>query len=428
MKLVVFAHTPPPHHGQSRMVKIMLDGLERLRTSQPGVSGGNAACGGGDPGAEGQAQAQEAPSIECFHVNARVSDDLEDVGSMRWKKLWLLAGHLRRAIALRFRHGIRAVYYIPTPPKKSSLLRDWIAMACLRPFFPQVIFHWHAVGLGEWLETKVPPWQRWLSHRLIDRASVSIALSKFSQPDSQLFRPVRSVVVTNGIPDPCPDYTARVEPVRKGRLDERRRLLAGGNPLAPVGAEADVAEARIVFLAHCTADKGLFDTIEGVRLAREVLQKRGVSLNMKLAVVGSFADAGERAAYEKLVSNPAIGGFVRYAGFVTEEEKQKILGEADVFCFPTYFPNEGQPANLIEAMAFGLPSVVTRWRAIPEFLPDNYPGLIEPRQPAEVARALIEMLTYDGSVFRPIFLRHFTLDRHLMNLARAVAMAETPAA
>jgi hypothetical protein len=27
MKLLVFAHTPPPHHGQSYMVKLMLDGF-----------------------------------------------------------------------------------------------------------------------------------------------------------------------------------------------------------------------------------------------------------------------------------------------------------------------------------------------------------------------------------------------------------------
>ncbi len=27
MKLLVFAHTPPPHHGQSYMVQLMLEGF-----------------------------------------------------------------------------------------------------------------------------------------------------------------------------------------------------------------------------------------------------------------------------------------------------------------------------------------------------------------------------------------------------------------
>ena len=38
------------------------------------------------------------------------------------------------------------------------------------------------------------------------------------------------------------------------------------------------------------------------------------------------------------------------------------LRDADLFCFPTFYQNENQPVNLIEAMAFGLPVVTTRWR------------------------------------------------------------------
>jgi hypothetical protein len=35
MKLLLFAHVPPPHHGQSYMVKLILDGIggdQRKRT------------------------------------------------------------------------------------------------------------------------------------------------------------------------------------------------------------------------------------------------------------------------------------------------------------------------------------------------------------------------------------------------------------
>ena len=38
MKLLVFAHTPPPHHGQSYMVQLMLDGFggdARRRNDDP---------------------------------------------------------------------------------------------------------------------------------------------------------------------------------------------------------------------------------------------------------------------------------------------------------------------------------------------------------------------------------------------------------
>lgn len=57
MKLLVFAHTPPPHHGQSYMVQLMLEGLGGDRRKQGRSSPPN-------PGAE--------RGIECYHVNARV--------------------------------------------------------------------------------------------------------------------------------------------------------------------------------------------------------------------------------------------------------------------------------------------------------------------------------------------------------------------
>src|SRR5882757_9455216 len=59
MKLLVFAHTPP-HHGQSYMVKLMLEGF------------------GGDRRRQKQKRSS-AFDIECYHVNARFSKSLEDV-------------------------------------------------------------------------------------------------------------------------------------------------------------------------------------------------------------------------------------------------------------------------------------------------------------------------------------------------------------
>src|SRR5882757_8260343 len=51
MKLLVFAHTPPPHHGQSYMVQLMLAGF------------------GGD--ARRKKGAAASPyGVECYHVNA----------------------------------------------------------------------------------------------------------------------------------------------------------------------------------------------------------------------------------------------------------------------------------------------------------------------------------------------------------------------
>src|SRR5688572_9940317 len=104
MKLLVFAHVPPPHHGQSYMVKLMLDGF------------------GGD--ARRRKTSQTGSGIECYHVNARFSDTLEDIGTFRFGKFLLLLRYCLSAIGCRFRYGIKAFYYVPAPGKRAALIRD----------------------------------------------------------------------------------------------------------------------------------------------------------------------------------------------------------------------------------------------------------------------------------------------------------------
>ena len=82
--------------------------------------------------------------------------------------------------------------------------------------------------------------------------------------------------------------------------------------------------------------------------------------------------------------------------------------------------------NLIEALAFGLPILTTRWRSLPELFPENYPGLVNIRSPEQLAERLLALVTVEtGEGFRDIFLRSFTLERHLANLAEAFTQAES---
>jgi len=76
--------------------------------------------------------------------------------------------------------------------------------------------------------------------------------------------------------------------------------------------------------------------------------------------------------------------------------------------FPTYYPSEGHPVSLLEAMAYGLPIVTTRWRAVPELFPEDYPGLVDPRAPEQVAAALQTFMGEAGGwFFRQTFLENF---------------------
>jgi len=413
MKLLVFAHTPPPHHGQSYMVQLMVTGF------------------GGDRRKRGK-QSPAPPGgpfgIECYHVNARLSQKLEDIGDLRLGKFVLLMGYCLQAIWCRFRYGVQNLYYIPAPGKRSALYRDWMVMLVCRPFFKRVILHWHAAGLAKWLEMVVTMRSRALTYRLMKQVDLSIVLSKYNRADAEKIFSRKIRVVSNGIPDPCPGFEQEVLPRRKARFAARRKLVSGdtltAEDLQAAGNEPQLI--RVLYLAHCTRQKGLFDTLEAVSLANQRLRQRQAPISLRLLITGGFVNEGERAEFDQKLAEPGMAEAVQYLGFVSGNQKSQLLREADVFCFPTYYENENQPVNLIEAMAFGLPILTTRWRSLPEMFPTDYPGLVNVRSPGQLADRLLVLTTVEtGEQFREIFLHGYTLERHLAGLAEAFAQVES---
>jgi glycosyltransferase involved in cell wall biosynthesis len=125
------------------------------------------------------------------------------------------------------------------------------------------------------------------------------------------------------------------------------------------------------------------------------------------------------------LQNPEYAEAVDCLGFVSGRQKENALREADLFCFPTQYTAENQPVTLIEAMAFGLPIVTTRWRSIPEMLPPGYPGLVPDQSPEPIAAALLALTMLEGGEqLREYYLGRFTLERYLNNLAGAIRGVE----
>jgi glycosyltransferase involved in cell wall biosynthesis len=405
MKVLVFAHVPPPHHGQSYMVQLMLNGF-----------------GGDQRNARRGHQPVNPFNIACYHVNARVSKTLEDIGDFRLGKFILLLGFCLQAIWCRFRYGVDSFYYVPAPGKRSALYRDWLVMFICRPFFKHVILHWHAAGLGKWLETVVRIRTRATTYNLMKKVDLSIVLSKYNQADAEKLFPQKARIVSNGITDPFPQFERDVLPRRQARCAARVRLLAGQSlsaaDLARIGDTPQVF--RILYLAHCMREKGLFDAIAGVRLAGQKLAATNSPITLHFTIAGNFITAEEHAEFEAIMKEPGTADLIDYVGFVSGDQKKQLLRESDLLCFPTFYQNENQPVNLIEAMAYGLPIITTRWRSLPEIFPADYPGLVAIRSPEQIAEAVLHLLTSEtGERLRQIFVQNFTLESYLSDMAAA---------
>ena len=421
-KLLIFAHIPPPHHGQSYMVQLVLEGL------------------GGD--ARRSAASTGERSLVCYHVNCRVSRDLEDIGSFRWLKLPLLIRYVAEAIWCRWRYGAMDFFCVPASPNRSAIYRDWIAMLLARLFFRARIYYWQAAGLAEWMETQAWGMERWLTRRLLGGPDLSIVPTASGRADAEALGSRRIEIVSNFIPDPCPEFNQQVLPQRRERQAIRRRLAAGGLPASGSSErhEADTAMFRVLFMGLSTRSKGLFDAIEAVALANRQLAEERSPLRVHLDVAGEFWHEHERREFEERIHRPDMlnpatrlpGGdvapgsrpssWVEYHGFVSGDAKRRLFLAADCFCFPTYYPAESFGLVLVEAMAYGLPVITTRWRHIPDLFPENYPGLVAPRSPDQIAAALRRWLGgEEGPALRPWYEEHYVAEKCLARL-RAVLL------
>ena len=360
MKILVFAHRPPPLHGQSYMVGEMLDGFAR----RPELG------------------------VRCVHVDARVSTDLANVGRAGLSKLVRLARNVRRACQLQREERCDAFYYIPAPGQRNPLYRDWLALPWLRRALPVEIFHWHSCGLGTLLREQARPWERRLSTRILGHHALSLVHSTASDPGLVDLHPRRILSVPNGIPDP---------------------LAAPGMPArSPV-------PGRLLFLGLCCREKGLFDALEAVAQLN-----RSAPGRHHLDIGGGFPDEATRAEFAARVARPDLQGAVTYHGFVQPDAKARLWAAAEAFVFPTFYGPESMPLVLLEAMAWGVPIVTTRWRSLPEFLPPGYPGIVAPHAPGEVAEAVRRVVAREpGPALRRHFEAEFTLERHLEKLAAA---------
>jgi glycosyltransferase involved in cell wall biosynthesis len=359
MKLLVFAHRPPPLHGQSAMVATLLDGLKA------------------------------DPEIEVFHVDARFSDTTRDIGAWKPAKLGRLLSSCFRAWRLRWRHGPAVLYYVPAPAKRSALYRDIAVMLLCRPFFPKLVLHWHASGLGQWLASEATWFERLLARAALGRADLSIVLAPELESDARLLQPKTVRVVPNSIPDPGEP------PVRRLRAAE--------------------APGNVLFLGLCTREKGLFDALEAVALANSAGRR------CRLTVAGGFASAAEQEEFR--VRCERLGAHIaEYVGFADEDRKRELFHNADVFCFPTRYPHEGQPLTVMEALAADLPTVATRWRSIPSMVPATHVWLVEPGHPAAIATALAAALDSPPPMgaLRRHYREHFTPERHLAAMKAAL--------
>ncbi|MFX0203921.1 MAG: glycosyltransferase family 4 protein [Candidatus Hodarchaeota archaeon] len=173
---------------------------------------------------------------------------------------------------------------------------------------------------------------------------------------------------------------------------------------------------RIVSISRIDEGKGIRDIIEA---AKGIEEKE---INFEFNLVG---DGHLVANYQRLVNSYNLGGKVKFLGYM--KNIREVLLASDIFVSASY--SEGFPLTIVEAMACGLPVVVTDAGGVTEIVDDKVNGLVvEKGNRQQLKESLLLMMKNStvrweyGRKGREKVVANFSMDRMI---AQYISVYET---
>jgi glycosyltransferase involved in cell wall biosynthesis len=202
-------------------------------------------------------------------------------------------------------------------------------------------------------------------------------------------------------------------------MDERQAWLIhpGVDPayFTPRGSGSEQrAELRVVSVADLHWLKGHHHALRAIRLLADL----GVPVRFDLVGKDLEADLCDRDRIAHTIVALGLRDRVRLWGGLPTSGVLRRLQDADVLLHTSL--TEGLPTAVLEAMACGLPVVVTDCGGIREAVTDGVEGFVVPLRASEQAASCLQALHEDpalrqtmGSAGRARVESQFTLERHL---------------
>jgi len=201
------------------------------------------------------------------------------------------------------------------------------------------------------------------------------------------------------------------------QLGVRTRMRVLPNPVDERVFSAPTAwEAREV--PHLVTVGLFYDGAKGIDLLLRAVAQLGRKI--RLDIVG---DGIERAEYERLAAELAIGDSVTFRGLLPKPAVAELMRTADVFVLASRYDNN--PNVLLEALMCGLPSVATRVGGVPEIIDATNGILVPPHDVPALADGMRRMLDglggYDRALIAQRAAARFGRERIATDLAAAFA-------
>lgn len=175
---------------------------------------------------------------------------------------------------------------------------------------------------------------------------------------------------------------------------------------------------RILYLANFIRTKGVLDTLKAAPDVYNFAPKT------EFIFAGTWFDEYTKREFEAFTKEyPKLPIILK--GAVYGQDKCDLFHSSDIFVFPSYYPAEGHPWVIVEALAFGLPIISTDQGAITESVIDKINGFIVEKQNSHQIAEKIKLLIDDsdlrktmGQASRRLYLKNFTEEKMAERLSR----------
>jgi glycosyltransferase involved in cell wall biosynthesis len=312
-------------------------------------------------------------------VHFQVGSEGRDEGAIG-KVLRLLVSPFFLAASIVFRHV--AIVHVNTSLNRKAYWRDLAYLFVSKALGARVVYQVHGGELPRKFFANRPLLTRFLRWTL-GVPDVVVVLAQIELRAYREFVPRQDVVaLPNGID--CRPFSA-VPTVRS-------------DPAHPL---------QIVYVGRIAREKGLYETLQGMRLAHEL------GVDARLVIGGSGEEEPRLRRYAQALG---IAPRVVFVGPVFGNDKVKLLSGADVMVLPSY--SEGLPYALLESMAAGVPVIATPVGAIPDVVSHDIHGfLVPPRDGKAIAEAIAilsgdrEKLSWMSRACRRRVRAAFSIDR-----------------
>ncbi len=148
---------------------------------------------------------------------------------------------------------------------------------------------------------------------------------------------------------------------------------------------------KMLYLSNMIESKGFWDVLEAFRVLVND-KKEDVTITFSGKFFGDTEDTkfqkpeDAKVAFLKFIDTHNLGErFTYWPNGLYGKEKSEAFLDAHFFLLPSYYINEGQPASVLEALAYGCVPVTTKYRVIPMMVTEENGAFVNPKSPDEIA-------------------------------------------